>query len=407
MSRENKKILFEDLKSYFNKDEEPCFPDYNGNSIVNLMSTILTHFGIDSQYGPLINFPPSELEDFTNIILLIIDGLGHDFIQANGNKSIFQKFLQAKMTSVFPSTTAAAMTTFHTGVAPHNHGVPSWFTYLRELGVISVILPMEMRGWHHSILNKHVTAKDILQQAFFYDKLSVERHYVMPAHLLGTPYISEILGDTQQVGFKSLKDFFTTLTGILKSSSQPKFICGYWPNFDAKAHGFGVNSKNCVKHLVELNKAFELFMENIDDIASQSRIIITADHGLIDASPEHVIRLEEHPALHSCLTLPLSGEPRCPFFYVRPSRVKQIEEYCLNNLEHAGTLIKSEELIKSNLFGLFEPHPRLFDRVGDYVLLMKNDHVFYDHLLGEQRVSFIGNHGGLSSEEIYVPLIVI
>jgi len=400
-------MVFEDLKSYFDKNEEPCFPDYNGNSIVNLMSTILSHFGIDSQYEPLINFPPSELEDFTNIILIIIDGLGYDFIQANGKKSTFQKFLQAKMTSVFPSTTASAMTTFHTSVAPHNHGIPSWFTYLREFGVISVILPMEMRGWPHSIFSNHVTAKDILQQRFFYEKLNVESHYIIPAHLRGTPYISEILGNTKQVGFRNLKEFFTNLTSIIKSSSQPKFISSYWPNFDAKAHSYGVNSKNCVKHLVELNKAFELFMEKIDDEASQSRIIITADHGLIDASPEHMILLEEHPEFHSYLTLPLSGEARCPFLYVRPSRVKQFEEYCLNNFSHAGTLIKSEELIKSNLFGLFEPHPRLFDRIGDYVLLMKSDYVFYDKLLGEQRFLFIGNHGGLSSEEIHVPLIVV
>jgi predicted AlkP superfamily pyrophosphatase or phosphodiesterase len=354
-----------------------------------------------------MNFPPSELEDFTNIILLIIDGLGHDFLKDSGANTIFNKFSRAKMTSVFPSTTAAAMTTFHTGVAPHNHGVPSWFTYLRELGVISVILPMEIRGWPHSILNNQVKAKDILQHPSFYEKLNVERHYVMPSHLVRTPYISEILGNTNQAGFRNLKEFFTTITSIVKSSSQPKFICGYWPMFDAKAHGFGVNSKRCVKHLVELDKNFNIFMEKITEEASQSRIIITADHGLIDAPPEHVIHLEEHPALHSCLTLPISGEARCPFFYVRPSRVNQLEKYCLNDIEHVGTLIKSEELIKNNLFGLFDPHPRIFDRVGDYVLIMNKDYVLFDKLLNEQQKSLIGNHGGLSSEEMHVPLIVI
>ena len=38
-------------------------PDYNGNSIVNLMSSILTHFGFDSPYSNLELFQPNEIID--------------------------------------------------------------------------------------------------------------------------------------------------------------------------------------------------------------------------------------------------------------------------------------------------------------------------------------------------------
>jgi hypothetical protein len=70
-------------------------------------------------------------------------------------------------------------------------------------------------------------------------------------------------------------------------------------------------------------------------------------------------------------------------------------------------LYKSEDLIKENYFGLYEPNPKLRDRVGDYTLIMKDNYIMKDLVLGEDRRIFIGNHGGLSDEELYVPLIVI
>ena len=50
---------------------------------------------------------------------------------------------------------------------------------------------------------------------------------------------------------------------------------------------------------------------------------------------------------------------------------------------------------------------KLFDRVGDYVLVMKDNYVVEDSILGEKRPPHIGHHGGVSSGEMFVPLIVI
>jgi hypothetical protein len=70
-------------------------------------------------------------------------------------------------------------------------------------------------------------------------------------------------------------------------------------------------------------------------------------------------------------------------------------------------MFRSEDLIANNYFGLFEPNPRLFERVGDYVLVMKENYVLRDSLLGESRPAHIGYHGGVSQEEMFVPLVVI
>ena len=66
-----------------------------------------------------------------------------------------------------------------------------------------------------------------------------------------------------------------------------------------------------------------------------------------------------------------------------------------------------ETLIKENYLGLYEPNSQLFNRIGDYILLMKDNYVLRDQLIGETRHELIGNHGGLSDDELFVPLIII
>ena len=63
-------------------------------------------------------------------------------------------------------------------------------------------------------------------------------------------------------------------------------------------------------------------------------------------------------------------------------------------------------LIEDGWFGLGEPSPRLRERVGDYVLLMKGRWVIKDRLPGEPAFRQIGVHGGVSEAELHVPLIV-
>ncbi|MBW2969434.1 hypothetical protein KY314_04980, partial [Candidatus Woesearchaeota archaeon] len=66
-----------------------------------------------------------------------------------------------------------------------------------------------------------------------------------------------------------------------------------------------------------------------------------------------------------------------------------------------------KEMINKNYFGLKKPNPKLFDRTGDYILITKNNYMIKDFILGEKKEFHIGNHGGTSKEEMFVPLILI
>jgi hypothetical protein len=173
-------------------------PDYRGNAILNLMSSIAGHFGVDTEHPPLAE--PLPLRDVARICLLVVDGLGYLQLQrhlADGAMPHLRAHLAAgdavlrRVTSVMPSTTAAALTTIYTGYTPAEHGrlgasvyrgksvvellsftdldtgrsvgtshqlgtVPTLFERLNAAGATCVsILPAELRGsalsrWHQT-----------------------------------------------------------------------------------------------------------------------------------------------------------------------------------------------------------------------------------------------------------------
>ncbi|HLC71504.1 MAG TPA: phosphodiesterase, partial [Candidatus Nanoarchaeia archaeon] len=97
-------------------------PHYRHNNIVNLMSSILESSGSKSLYPTLSSLPPAEIKKYKNIVLVVIDGRGQDQVASLPKESFLKRNLQGKLSSVFPPTTTAAVTTFLTGVAPQNHG---------------------------------------------------------------------------------------------------------------------------------------------------------------------------------------------------------------------------------------------------------------------------------------------
>ncbi len=374
------------------------------------MSSILIHFGVDSPYSNLKILHPNELAEDETIVLLIIDGLGYNFLSKYGRDSFLFENLRGKITSVFPTTTAAAMTTFYSGHAPQNHGVPAWFTYLREIGMVSVILPFKTRGFRNFDYEKNkIKPSDIFLFKSLFENLKSDYYSILPKAIKGSAYSNFVMKGSTQIGYRNLDDFLKKIlsTTFRKSEIKKKYIIAYWPKFDAISHDSGIQSQAAIDHFRELDKKIADFSFKLKNKTSKVRLIITADHGLIDTTPEHTIWLKDHPKLYETLAIPVCGEPRAPFFYVRPSKVTDFENYIRNHLNHAGELIKGETLIKENYYGLFKPNKRLFDRTGDYILLMKDNYILRDQLIGETRHELIGNHGALSDDEIYVPLIII
>src|SRR3970040_193006 len=121
----------------------PMLPDYSGGSLVNLIASIVEACGGKPLHAPLNKF---AVQAARNIVLLIVDGLGGNYLRRTGAGGELARRRREPITSVFPPTTASAITTSYTGATPFEHGLTGWFTYFGEAGYVAAPLPFRTRG---------------------------------------------------------------------------------------------------------------------------------------------------------------------------------------------------------------------------------------------------------------------
>jgi predicted AlkP superfamily pyrophosphatase or phosphodiesterase len=377
-------------------------PDYRGGSLVNLMSSIVHALGATSPYAPLASLSPASLSGARRLVLLVADGLGYRYLL--GKEGALRRHLCGRMTSVFPSTTASAIPVFLTGLAPQQHGLTGWHMYFREIGAIAAPLPFRLRMGKHGLREAGITPAGLFGMAPLFDRLPLPCHVVSPQHIIHSDFNAALSGRAQRHGYETLDEMFTLLAGIMLSSEPRSYTYAYWPQVDSLAHEHGIHSAQVAAAFAALDEAFAHLLEVAHQ--SESRLIVTADHGFIDSPAEETIDLDLHPALRQTLLLPLCGEPRASFAYVRPGKEAQFEDYIQSRLGDRVELFRSEDVLRQGWLGLGEMHPALRDRLGDYVLLPRGRAILRDWLMGEERHAHAGVHGGLSEAEMYVPLVL-
>lgn len=380
-------------------------PDYQGGSIVNLMASLILGLGgTPYGYAPLRVLEPGRLQQYRTIVLLVVDGLGHEYLTRAGAGSTLRAHLRGRISSVFPTTTATAITTFLTGLAPQQHGLTGWHTWFRELGCVLRVLPTRPRYGGASLSEVGIDAAQLFGHVPVFDRLSVCSHVIAPRHIAHSDFNLAHRGRAEVNDYHTLEQMFELLTAAVRTASERSYVYAYWPDLDRIAHEHGTDSDVACDHLAALDAGFARFLGRIS--GSDTLVIVTADHGIIDTAQERVIDLGDHPELAGMLVLPLCGEPRVAYCYVQPDRHHDFERYVSHELAPYAVLWPSRELVARNYFGPGVPHPRLHERVGDYTLIMKDNYVIKDWLFAEQRYSQVGVHGGLSGEELYVPLVV-
>ncbi|TVO76742.1 alkaline phosphatase family protein [Sedimenticola selenatireducens] len=381
------------------------FPDYQGGSIANLMSSIaLAMGGWESGYVPLAGLDSERLGGVRNLVLLVVDGLGYQYLKDQAPDSTLFHNTVGSITSVCPSTTASAIPTFLSGLPPQQHGLTGWFTYFAEVGSVLTILPYTTRLGRMPIDERILHPRQLSGVTPIYDRLSAESHLVIPDWIAGSTFNRAFTGQGKIRPYRGgMQGMFKGIQGAVNSAKGRNFIYAYWPEFDSLAHEHGVGSSEVAVHLKTLDQAFAHMTERLR--GTDTLVLVTADHGFVDTEPEHTLRLSDHPVLADTLMMPLCGEPRLAFCYVHPDRKDAFESYVNQELGEATTLFSSEQLLAEGVFGLGEPHPRLHDRIGHYALVMKQNYILTSEMPGERPLSHIGVHGGLSSNEMHVPLI--
>jgi hypothetical protein len=369
------------------------------------MASIIRGRGGRADYPSLRILLPEEIARFKNVVLLVVDGLGADWLARVAPRGPLSRSLRGTMTSVFPPTTAAAITSFLTGDAPQQHALTGWHTYLRELGCVMRVLPGNPRYGGVSYRKASLNPAKLFGNLPLAERIQTPSVVVSPAHIAHSDFNLAHLGSAELRTFATLPQMFRQSIRAIRSSAEPKYLYLYWPELDAIGHQKGMCSSAATAHLREIELALTDFL--IAAAHTDTLLLVTADHGHVDTTEGDRVNLVDHPDLADCLALPLCGEPRAAFCYVRPRRLDKFERYCREHLDDKLELFPSPALIEKGLFGRGEPNPRLEERVGDYCLLMRGNRVIRDWLPSERPFTHIGAHGGLSSAELRVPLCVL
>lgn len=372
------------------------------------MRSIIVGLGdaeLEHDYPAHPDVPPASLMDARHVVLLVLDGLGYRHLMKQIPDGAIGSALVGRMTSVFPSTTTSAVTTFLTAEAPQQHALTGWYMWFRELGVVGAPLPFRMRAGGGDLRDLGINPHSIFDRPPTFAHITRKCFMVQPAHLCKSVYSRAHQGGAVIKPYRTLGGFFSCIRR-LASAKTPSYIYAYWPELDSLGHRQGMQSEAASVHLTQLDRQVERLTEKL--AGHGATLIITADHGFVDTAPRTWVELEAHPELKEMLAVPLCGEPRAAYCYVHSGRENEFLDYVREHLNDACRAASTHDMIGGGYFGLGSAHSRLRDRVGDYCLIMKGNYAIRDRLSTERKVKgMIGVHGGDSEDEMYIPLAVV
>ncbi len=382
----------------------PARPDYAGGSLLNLMASLAQGLGASPPLGecapPCPLLPPERVAAARAVVLVVADGLGRYLLDPRVTPWLCARTV-GSLTSVFPATTAAAVGTLLTGLAPRRHGLTGWFVHLPEAGGVVAVLPWKRRGEEAGLERQGHRVETHLAPTPLAARLPVPAHLLLPADIADSPFSRAFAGPARRCGCKDLAALVRTAAGIARRGRA--YVHAYWPEVDRLAHEHGPAAPPVRAAAAALDRALARLEEAL--AGTGALLVVTADHGLVATDEDHTVRLEREPEAAAMLRLPLSGEPRAASCHLRPGAEEAFDAWAAERLAGRALCVPGAALVEGGWYGPGgASHPRLAERVGERVLLALGRWTIRDRVAGEDRALPRGVHGGLSTEEMHVPL---
>jgi predicted AlkP superfamily pyrophosphatase or phosphodiesterase len=398
-------------------------PDYSGYCLSNVPSTIMSMFGVNEGRPTL---PKDALggvdtSSIDNVILLLCDGLGYSEWKRQEGKGFIGELTKKgsvrPITTVFPSTTAAALTTVSTGLTPQEHGLPEWFVYMEEIGDIIVTLPFTRVGERgRDTLEGVLNPKALIKGKTIFHKLSdagVKCTSLNNRTLAFSAYSTISRGGSDVFPYSAASDLTVSLRRLVEQSRGRNFFYAYWSYVDTIEHAYGPNNEEAAVEASMISHALqEGFLSRLNrETAERTLILATADHGQVNVVPEETLYMNRFRKLVDALEaapsgrkIPPWGSARDLFLKVRDDRLDEVESYLSRKLNGIATVLRTEEGVKEGLFGLGKPSRRFLRRAGNLLILPHGlKTVWYRYKKGDS-LDLRGHHGGLSEDEMTIPL---
>jgi hypothetical protein len=395
-------------------------PDYDGGGLLNIPATVLDVLGAREAGDPLplTGLDPALREGVRQVVVVLADGLGWwqlEMLCDRGDTPFLAELRERahrrdqaqllEVTTVFPSTTAAAITTMNTGRTPLEHGNIAYFVWLEEFAQVTAML-----RWGPAVKRRG---------SYFDDPAVDPRRYVLvpsiharlrqrgiPSYVIEPElFRSEAMtrmhaAEANYVGYVLPSTMGVRLRAGLEDAPRPSYVYAYWSGIDTVSHLYGPRSAEAAMEAALFD--LDLRRAVAGRRAGDTLILLTADHGHATTDPDKMLDIVGDEELRALLRNPPAGEPRLVFLHTdRPDAVR---EHIDRKWPGLVTLLDRDELIDAGLFGHGDPTVAR-RRIGEVVALLDGDLSASIVKVEGQTVRHRGSHGGMSADEMRIPIL--
>lgn len=210
-------------------------------------------------------------------------------------------------------------------------------------------------------------------------------------------------------------DLIVNLRKNIEKTSGNAYFFVHLDSLDTISHEYGPQSHEYQAELSTITYLIqkELIEKVNSETAKETLILITSDHGAVDVNPEETIYIKLD--LKNTLNLevedtkkPVSpiGSPRDIFLHIKKEKLNWTKEILKQKIGEKAEIIDTEEADKKGLFGLKESSQEFLERTGNLLIIPKEKQTVWFETKNKSRISFLGQHGGLNSEEMLVPFAI-
>jgi predicted AlkP superfamily pyrophosphatase or phosphodiesterase len=396
-------------------------PQYKTDCISNIPNTILQLLQTQKSNSPLTDRLRINQKDINKVVLLVVDGFGFNQFLNHYKQNPFLTNLTKEgevfpLTSVYPSQTTNAMTTLNTGLTPQEHGLFEYFIYLKDIGIVNALRferigtktksKLVSQGYDPKIM----FSSQNIQQKLVKQGISAFTH-MNESNASNTCTKLVFEGSTIVPSYKT-SDAIVKLRKQIQKTSGGAYFFVHLETLDTIAHEYGPESEefNAELQTITCLLQTELVEKISPKSAKETLLLMTADHGEVQVNPQETVYLglNSEPILNAQVgsdhrrIMPI-GSPRDLFLHIKEKKIQQTKEALKQKIGEKAHILETKEAIDLGLFGLGKPRDGFLERTGNLLILPnRNETFWFEHRSG-RRINLIGQHGGLSKDEMLVP----
>lgn len=324
-------------------------------------------------------------------VVCLVDGLGAMSIE--GHPESFDCLRDARGGSIeaaFPTTTPTGLASLGTGRSTGEHGFVGASFLLPETQ--EVLSPLQ---WGSHPLPLAVQPDPTVFEVAAAS--GVRTLTIAPGAYARSGLTAAVLRGSLYRQAETIEERVDSVRSVI-AGGEPALVYVYWPTLDRAGHEFGTRSSEWAGAARDVG---ELLGRLRGELPATGKMVVTADHGMIDVSDR--IWIEDHPVLWSGVNL-IAGEPRMRHVYTAEPP-EDVARRWRDVLGDEALILTRDAAIDRGLFGAVETTIR--DRIGDVLAISLNETIIASHQVDGRVSGLLGQHGALTEGERRVPALIL